>query len=38
MRFMMIVKADPNYEAGVGQSYEGTLEVRPMFDPGADCS
>jgi hypothetical protein len=22
----------------LGQSYEGTLEVRAMFDPGADCS
>ena len=22
----------------VGQSYEGTLEVRAMFDPGVDCS
>jgi hypothetical protein len=22
----------------LGQSYEGTLEVRPMFDPSADCS
>jgi hypothetical protein len=22
----------------LGPSYEGTLEVRPMFDPGADCS
>src|SRR5215472_19196477 len=22
----------------LGQSYEGTLEVRPMFDPGADCA
>jgi hypothetical protein len=22
----------------LGQSYEGTLEIRPMFDPGADCS
>ena len=22
----------------LGESYEGTLEIRPMFDPGADCS
>ncbi|HSS71245.1 MAG TPA: YciI family protein [Casimicrobiaceae bacterium] len=22
----------------LGQAYEGTLEVRPMFEPGADCS
>ena len=22
----------------LGPSYEGTLEIRPMFDPGQDCA